>query len=228
MIRNARHMWPSSASTATQSPRPTGVARPWAVQRQTRCPNCVTTTCLQCMMSSGTPNHAQPTRTYHQAHRQPFCTLLVLELADVDLATFLDGMQRPLAPPLAKRIMQHIFRGLAACHAHGTHAHQQRQQRMHVPPPLQGVLHRDLKPSNVLAVQGCWKLGDFGQSRPEPQPGAPGRMSADVCTRWYRAPELLYGSRSYGAAVDMWAAGCIFAELLGMLAARDTSCGCML
>lgn len=36
-----------------------------------------------------------------------------------------------------------------------------------------------------------------------------------VATRWYRAPELLYGARSYGPAVDMWAAGCVFAELLG-------------
>jgi serine/threonine protein kinase len=33
--------------------------------------------------------------------------------------------------------------------------------------------------------------------------------------RWYRAPELLYGARLYGTGVDMWAVGCIFAELLG-------------
>lgn len=171
------------------------------------------------------------------SHRQPFCMLLILELADIDLTTFLDNMQRPLAPPLAKCIMQHILRGLAACHAHGAakgpkvsmmqglnnqlvviimnsvfDANQHHPAHQH---PFAGILHRDLKPSNILAVSGRWKLADFGQSRPEPEPGAPGRMSADVCTRWYRAPELLYGSRAYGAAVDMWAAGCIFAELLG-------------
>lgn len=139
--------------------------------------------------------------------------LLVLELADIDLSTFLDGMPRPLAPPLAKCIMQHILRGLAACHAHGAIA-DGTVVCITIKTPI-GILHRDLKPSNVLAVHGRWKLGDFGQSRPEPEAGAPGRMSADVCTRWYRAPELLYGSRAYGTAVDMWAAGCIFAELLG-------------
>lgn len=34
-----------------------------------------------------------------------------------------------------------------------------------------------------------------------------------VC-RWYRSPELLFGARSYTDAVDNWAAGCIFAELM--------------
>jgi serine/threonine protein kinase len=40
-------------------------------------------------------------------------------------------------------------------------------------------------------------------------------LTAAVGTRWYRAPELLLGCRRYGGAVDVWAAGCIFAELLG-------------
>ncbi|KIY96217.1 cyclin-dependent kinase 20 [Monoraphidium neglectum] len=44
-----------------------------------------------------------------------------------------------------------------------------------------------------------------------------GRYSAAVATRWYRAPELLYGAQQYdGAAVDMWGAGMVFAELLGL------------
>ena len=32
--------------------------------------------------------------------------------------------------------------------------------------------------------------------------------------RWYRPPELLFGSRYYGSAVDIWSVGCIFAELM--------------
>ncbi|EFH50977.1 hypothetical protein ARALYDRAFT_911536 [Arabidopsis lyrata subsp. lyrata] len=40
------------------------------------------------------------------------------------------------------------------------------------------------------------------------------RNDAQVFARWYRAPELLFGAKKYGAAVDVWAAGCIFAELL--------------
>jgi serine/threonine protein kinase len=39
-------------------------------------------------------------------------------------------------------------------------------------------------------------------------------MSVDVGTRWYKAPEILYGARSYDASVDVWSAGCILAELL--------------
>jgi serine/threonine protein kinase len=45
---------------------------------------------------------------------------------------------------------------------------------------------------------------------------AAGHYSAAVATRWYRAPELLYGAQQYdGAAVDVWGAGMVFAELLG-------------
>ena len=36
-------------------------------------------------------------------------------------------------------------------------------------------------------------------------------MTVYVVTRWYRAPELLLGSKTYGPAIDMWSAGCIFA-----------------
>lgn len=35
-----------------------------------------------------------------------------------------------------------------------------------------------------------------------------------VATRWYRAPELLYGTKKYTEAIDLWAVGCIFAELI--------------
>lgn len=39
-------------------------------------------------------------------------------------------------------------------------------------------------------------------------------MTNQICTRWYRAPELIYGTRNYGPEIDMWSVGCIFAELL--------------
>ncbi|KAL2342535.1 hypothetical protein Fmac_003820 [Flemingia macrophylla] len=41
-----------------------------------------------------------------------------------------------------------------------------------------------------------------------------GCFTSCVGTRWFRAPELLYGSRDYGLEVDLWSLGCIFAELL--------------
>lgn len=43
----------------------------------------------------------------------------------------------------------------------------------------------------------------------------PGDAYTDyVATRWYRAPELLVGDTQYGSSVDIWATGCVFAELL--------------
>lgn len=56
------------------------------------------------------------------------------------------------------------------------------------------------------------KIGDFGLAKCF---GSPNRLyTFQVVTRWYRAPELLFGSQMYGTGVDIWAVGCIFAELL--------------
>ena len=75
------------------------------------------------------------------------------------------------------------------------------------------VCFRDMKPNNLLiGPNGQLKLADFGLARIF---GSPGRkFTHQVFTRWYRAPELLFGSKHYGSAVDVWAVGCIFAELL--------------
>ncbi|GAA6023980.1 hypothetical protein JCM10207_006841 [Rhodosporidiobolus poonsookiae] len=75
------------------------------------------------------------------------------------------------------------------------------------------VLHRDLKPNNLLVkADGTLKVADFGLAREYADEGA--KMTCQVVTRWYRAPELLLGARSYSTGVDQWAAGCIFAELM--------------
>ncbi|KAJ0410691.1 hypothetical protein ATCC90586_008276 [Pythium insidiosum] len=76
-----------------------------------------------------------------------------------------------------------------------------------------GVIHRDLKPSNLLINSDCQlKICDFGLARSMDLDD--NGMTEYVVTRWYRAPELLLGS-AYGEGVDLWAAGCIFAEMLG-------------
>ncbi|GET88518.1 protein kinase, putative [Leishmania tarentolae] len=77
------------------------------------------------------------------------------------------------------------------------------------------VCHRDLKPANVLVdpdtgrVQVC----DFGSAKQITRPTEEKNVSY-ICSRYYRAPELLFGALHYGCAVDMWSFGCIAAELL--------------
>jgi cyclin-dependent kinase 8/11 len=80
------------------------------------------------------------------------------------------------------------------------------------------VVHRDLKPANIMVTSaGAIKIGDLGLARLFYKPLHP-LFSGDkvVVTIWYRAPELLLGSRHYTPAIDLWAVGCIFAELLSL------------
>eukprot|EP00117_Sycon_ciliatum_P034749 scpid66118/ scgid6181/ Cyclin-dependent kinase 8; Cell division protein kinase 8; Mediator complex subunit Cdk8; Mediator of RNA polymerase II transcription subunit Cdk8 len=82
------------------------------------------------------------------------------------------------------------------------------------------VLHRDLKPANILvmgegAERGRVKIADMGFARLFNAPLKPlADLDPVVVTFWYRAPELLLGARHYTKAIDIWAIGCIFAELL--------------
>lgn len=56
------------------------------------------------------------------------------------------------------------------------------------------------------------KIADFGLARTYSIPTRP--YSQDVVTLWYRAPEVLLGSYEYSTPIDMWAIGCIFAEMI--------------
>ncbi|PXF45002.1 Extracellular signal-regulated kinase 1 [Gracilariopsis chorda] len=78
-----------------------------------------------------------------------------------------------------------------------------------------GVLHRDLKPSNILLTQECQlKICDLGLARDAPRtPYTQNRISSYTATRWYRAPEIMFGA-PYTSAVDVWSVGCIVAEIL--------------
>lgn len=123
---------------------------------------------------------------------------LVFEFCVTDLEKIIESTTVALPIADVKAYMQMFLRAVEFCHS-------------------RGVLHRDLKPNNLmLGTDGQLKLIDFGLARdllPEGAP-APTRRETAVITLWYRAPELLFGSRDATAGLDMWSVGCVFAELL--------------
>ncbi|KAG9004037.1 Cyclin-dependent kinase catalytic subunit [Tulasnella sp. JGI-2019a] len=130
---------------------------------------------------------------------------LVFEFLDMDLKKYMDHVGAPteatkavvargLGPEVVQRFTYQMVKGLHYCHAHR-------------------ILHRDLKPQNLLIdAEGNLKLADFGLARAF---GIPLRTyTHEVVTLWYRAPEVLLGSRHYSTAIDMWSVGCIMAEMI--------------
>lgn len=119
---------------------------------------------------------------------------LVFDFMDTDLEQLINDTSIVFLPSQVKNLMIQTLTGLEYLHNHW-------------------ILHRDLKPNNLLLnVDGVLKIADFGLARFF---GSPNRIyTHQVVTRWYRAPELLLGARNYGTGVDIWAIGCILAELL--------------
>ncbi|KAL8750920.1 MAG: hypothetical protein Q9199_006767 [Rusavskia elegans] len=121
--------------------------------------------------------------------------MLVFEYMDKDLKKFMDsrGSGGQLDYLTIKSFMYQLLHGIAFCHENR-------------------VLHRDLKPQNLLINnKGQLKLADFGLARAF---GIPvNTFSNEVVTLWYRAPDVLLGSRTYNTSIDIWSAGCIMAEM---------------
>jgi len=116
---------------------------------------------------------------------------LVMELMNYNLADVIKevGLDH-------KRISFFVYAMLVAIR----HLHQEK------------IIHRDLKPTNVVVNAKCeLKILDFGLARAQDEMN--NRMSQYVVTRYYRAPEVIVGME-YGPKVDVWAIGCIFAEMI--------------
>ncbi|XP_049878188.1 cyclin-dependent kinase-like 4 isoform X2 [Pectinophora gossypiella] len=118
---------------------------------------------------------------------------LVFEYCDHTVLHELEKYPAGCPDLLSKQIIWQTLQGVAYCHRHN-------------------CIHRDVKPENILLTSdGIVKLCDFGFARMI----SPGESYTDyVATRWYRAPELLVGDTMYSTPVDVWAIGCVFAELL--------------
>jgi cyclin-dependent kinase-like len=128
-----------------------------------------------------------------EAFRRKGKLYLVFEYVDKNLLEILEDSANGLPPDRVRSYIFQLCKAIEYCH------------RLE-------VIHRDIKPENLLVSSDhCLKLCDFGFARTIPQKG--GALTDYVATRWYRSPELLLGSTSYGKEVDLWAIGCIMGEL---------------
>ncbi|KAK1801262.1 hypothetical protein P4O66_022954, partial [Electrophorus voltai] len=121
---------------------------------------------------------------------------IVQELMETDLGHMLEGGALPAEH--AALLFYQLLRGLKFIHS-------------------ANVLHRDLKPANIFVnpEQLLLKIGDFGLARiVDPHYSHKGYLSEGMVTKWYRSPRLLLSPNNYTKAIDMWAAGCILAEML--------------
>jgi len=122
---------------------------------------------------------------------------VVSALMETDLTSILRSSQ-PLNDSHCQFFLYQILRGCKYLHS-------------------AGIIHRDLKPRNLLVNSNCdLKICDFGLARVNftEMEFRLAHMTEYICTRWYRAPEILCCWTEYDSAIDVWSIGCIFAEML--------------
>ncbi|XP_076805120.1 uncharacterized protein LOC143448998 isoform X2 [Clavelina lepadiformis] len=119
----------------------------------------------------------------------------VFEYMKENLYQLMKDREKYLPETSIRNMMYQVLQGLAFMHKHG-------------------YFHRDMKPENLLCMgPELVKIADFGLAR-EIRSKPP--YTEYVSTRWYRAPEVLLRSKNYSAPIDIWAIGCIMAELYAL------------
>ena len=116
----------------------------------------------------------------------------VFEFLEQNLYEVSKGRQKFFPENTVRNYIFQVLQGLGYMHKHG-------------------YFHRDIKPENILVSGDIAKVADFGlakavKARPP--------HTDYVSTRWYRAPEVLLRSPNYNAPIDIWAVGCMMAELV--------------
>ncbi|KAK0411322.1 hypothetical protein QR680_005601 [Steinernema hermaphroditum] len=118
---------------------------------------------------------------------------LVFEHCERTVLDDLEKFPKGVPEALTKKITYQLLQAVNFCHLHN-------------------CIHRDVKPENILLTKNdVVKLADFGFARIL---SANDNYTDYVATRWYRSPELLVGDTQYGPPVDVWAVGCVLAELM--------------
>ncbi|XP_046614468.1 serine/threonine-protein kinase dyf-5-like isoform X2 [Neodiprion virginianus] len=116
----------------------------------------------------------------------------VFEYMKENLYQLMKDREKLFPEPVIRNMVYQVLQGLAFMHKHG-------------------FFHRDMKPENLLCMgPELIKIADFGLAR-EIRSRPP--YTDYVSTRWYRAPEVLLHSTTYNSPIDIWAVGCIMAEL---------------
>jgi len=142
------------------------------------------------------------------------CQVVIeMEFCITSLSNVIKKISKPFYIAQTKKIVRSIALGIKYLHDHD-------------------IIHRDIKPGNIYIDENCIvKIGDFGSARISPQNKSKENeeensndkkkgenkdkrpLTPGVGTKWYKAPEIIFGSKNYDKSVDIWSFGCLMAEL---------------
>ena len=120
--------------------------------------------------------------------------VIEMEFCTSSLSNVIKQISKPFHVAQTKKMIRSIALGLKYLHDHD-------------------IIHRDIKPGNIFIDENCIvKLGDFGSSRIITNYNN-GNLTPLVGTKWYKAPEIIFGNKIYDKTADIWSFGCLIAEL---------------
>ena len=140
------------------------------------------------------------------------CQVVIeMEFCISSLSNVIKKISKPFYMGQIKKIIRSIALGIKFLHDHD-------------------IIHRDIKPGNIFIDENCVvKIGDFGSARISPPPKKEKEeqeekkekkekkekrpLTPGIGTKWYKAPEIIFGDKHYTKSVDIWSFGCLMAEM---------------